>query len=91
MLPLGGVLEPRTSHSIGIDLTNMLYRPHSTHQEGLPGAALSDESSPADDFVMIANDLVHSAAQSSSKDVVSIGMGALEDGLCEAASESQNS
>lgn len=51
--------------------------------EGLPGAALSDDSSSADDFVMIANDLLHSAAQSCSKDVVSIGTGNLEDGLCD--------
>ena len=55
-------------------------------QEGLPGGATSDNSAAADDFVMIANDLLHSAAKSCSKDVVSIGMGQLEDGLCDAAS-----
>ena len=38
---------------------------------------------------MIANDLLHSAAQSCSKDVVSIGTGNLEDGLCAGASEGQ--
>ena len=57
------------------------------NKEGLPGTALNDEASPADDFVMIANDLLHSAAQSCSKDVVSIGMGQLEDGLCDRALE----
>ena len=58
-------------------------------EEGLPGAALSDDSSSADDFVMIANDMLHSAAQSCSKDVVSIGTGNLEDGLCAGDSEGQ--
>lgn len=38
---------------------------------------------------MIANDLLRNAAQSCSKDVVSIGTGDLEDGLCDEASENQ--
>ena len=57
-------------------------------QEGLPGVAPPGDVAigPSDDFTMMATALARSAAQGFTRDVMSIGIGELEDGLCVASS-----